>query len=117
MGKAVTMVLLAALVGVASGCMTSSGGIAPSNRPLEPNSYALLDRVSGTSWGVSVLWLFPVSQASTSEALEKALAQKNADAIVQITVDNSKFFVILGLAYIEWTKVEGIAVKVLPQPR
>ena len=76
--RKVTALCLVLLFGLSAvGCSTFSGGVAPSNVPLEPNSYSQGARVSGASWGVNILWFIPVSFASTQDALDGALRGSN----------------------------------------
>lgn len=105
---ALCLVLLLGLAAV--GCSTYSGGVAPSNVPLEPNSYTTGGRVTGTSWGVNILWFIPVSFCSTQSALAAALDESGGRALVQVTVDTRKYYWV-PLMYLERIKVEGISVR------
>ena len=110
MKKLVALCLVLLLGMSAAGCSTFSGGVAPSNVPVDPASYSLGRHVSGTSWGVNVLWFIPVSFASTQDALESALRGGNGQPIVQVTADTRKYYWV-PLVYLERIKVEGIATK------
>ena len=102
------LVLLLGLV--AAGCSTYSGGVSPSNVPLDPESYTPGRSVSGTSWGVNILWFIPVSFASTQDALVSALGGSNGRPIVLVTADTRKYYWI-PLVYVERIKVEGTTTK------
>ncbi len=108
MQKLVALCLVLSLGLSAVGCSTYSGGVAPSNVPVDPASYSLGRHVSGTSWGVCILWIIPVSFASTQDALESALRGSNGRPIVQVTADTRKYYWV-PLIYLERIKVEGIA--------
>ena len=105
---AFSVVLLLGLAAV--GCSTYSGGVAPSNVPLDPESYTLGRPVSGTSWGIYVLWFIPVSFANTQDALDDALGDSRGRPIVQVTADTRKYYWV-PLIYLERIEVEGIATR------
>jgi len=104
---AATVLMLS--VAVLAGCATSSAGIAPSTRPLAPDEYTVMNSSSGTSWGVSVLGFLPLKQANTAAALDEALCERGADALVQATVDNRTCCLII--VTLHRIKVEGLAVR------
>ena len=108
MQKFVALCLVLLLGMSTAGCSTFSGGVAPSNVPLDPDSYTRTGRVSGTSWGVYILWLIPVAFPSTQEALDSALRGGNGRPIVQVTADTRKYYRV-PLMYLERIKVEGVA--------
>jgi len=110
MKKAVVVSIIALLALAVTGCSTYSGGVAPSNVPLEPNSYTTGGRVTGTSWGVNILWFIPVSFCSTQSALAAALDESSGRALVQVTADTRKYYWV-PLIYLERIKVEGISVR------
>jgi len=91
------------------GCVTSSAGIAPSTRPLAPDGYTLMTDASGTSWGFSLLGIIPLKQANTAAALDEALQDRGADALVQVTVDNRSSYLLLFT--FQRIKVEGLAAR------
>lgn len=115
MKKAVVVSVIALLGLSVVGCSTYSGGIAPSNVPLEPGSYTTAGRVSGASWGVNILWFIPVSFASTQSALAAALDGSGGRALIQVTADTRKYYWV-PLVYIERIKVEGTAVRAKEAP-
>ena len=104
------MSVIALLALAVTGCSTYSGGVAPSNVPLEPNSYTTGGRVTGTSWGVNILWFIPVSFCSTRDALDSALRQSSGGPLIQVTADTRKYYWV-PLIFLERIKVEGISVR------
>jgi uncharacterized protein YceK len=110
MRKVVTPVVVLFSILLLSGCVTSSAGIAPSTRPLTPDGYTVMNGSSGTSWGFSLLGILPLKQANTADALDEALRDRGADALVQVTVDNRSCFLLL-LTF-QRIKVEGLAARV-----
>ncbi|NOR80707.1 MAG: hypothetical protein GQ529_07730 [Methyloprofundus sp.] len=92
------------------GCSHVSGGIAPSNIPLEPGSYRILGKAVGGDCQYQLLGLIPISGGNeTHSALEDALTDiPNTTALVQITSDTYSQYWIL------WsntcTQVHGTAV-------
>jgi len=110
MKKAVVVSVIALLALAVTGCSTYSGGVAPSNVPLEPNSYTTGGRVTGTSWGVNILWFIPVSFCSTPDALDSALRQSSGRPLIQVTADTRKYYWV-PLIFLERIKVEGISVR------
>ena len=101
---AVTMLALAI-----QGCITWSGGVAPSNKPIDPEDYVVIDRVSGSSWGVNILGFLQVAKADTEEAMNEAETAVASDGLIRITVNNTGYwFLIINLQEIE---VEALAVR------
>jgi len=99
--------LLVALSLSGGGCIVVSAGISPSTTPLEKRSdYVIMQEqpVSGSSWGVLILWAIPVSQAGTEKAREIALEQHRADALIDVTTENWVIFLpLVTLMRIEMT--------------
>jgi hypothetical protein len=110
MARVLCVVLCVLVMGV-SGCVTHSGGVASSSRPLEPDSYNPSHRVSGTSWGVHLFGFIPLTQPSTADALNEALS--GSDGLIQITTDTARSYHLL-LVVLERIKVEGTAVRLKP---
>jgi len=108
MRQSMLVFALAAIACVLSGCITHSGGIAAATKPLNPDDISVHARASGTSWGINVLGI-PFKQASTSEALNEAITTGGADALVQVSVDNRDYFLVL--VNLQRILVEGISVK------
>ena len=109
MTKYLLLAMAVLLICGASGCMTLSGGIAPSTKPLDPAGYAHLKPASGTSWGFQLFGFIPLAEAATSEALDEALQDGGGDALVQVCVDNRRYWLILFT--MQRIKVEGLAVR------
>lgn len=101
----VTLIVLSAVV---SGCVTYSAGVAPATKPLGPDEYDMIGSAEGTSWGVNVLFI-PFCQANTADALQEALKDRAADALITVSVDNRAYY--FPLVYLQRIKVEGMAVK------
>lgn len=111
-----TLTLLA-LSSTLIGCAHTSGGIAPSNIPLEPGSYRELGKAVGGDCQYKLLGLIPLSGGNqTYSALEDALDDiPNTSALVQITSDTYSQYWIL------WsntcTQVYGTAVTTTEVPQ
>lgn len=93
------------------GCGHVTGGVAPSNIPLAPNSYSELGPVQGADCVYYILGFIPVSGGNeTKDALADALAQRpEATALINITADtySMNFIVVSNIC----TQVNGTAVK------
>ncbi len=109
MARSCMLALAVMMICVASGCMTLSAGVAPSTRPLEQDKYTVLNASSGTSWGILFLSFIPLKQANTAAALDEALRDRGADALVQVCVDNRQYWLLL--FSLQRIKVEGLAVR------
>lgn len=91
------IIILATFLVVAVGCARWSGGIAPSNVPVEGRNYRILGEVkmTDTRWALFGLpgfdgtpGLIPLTGSNTiREALEEAISSKGADALINITVE------------------------------
>lgn len=104
----IVALLLVAVALVLPGCFTYAGGIAPSNKPLSEN-YSVMEKVSGTSWGVNLFGILTVKMADTSKALAEAESSIPSDGLIRVTVNNTGYyFLILNLQRIE---VQGVAVQ------
>jgi len=108
MRQAMVVLALAAIACVLSGCITHSGGIAAATKPLNPDEITVRARASGVSWGVNVLGI-PFKQASTADALNEAITTGGADALIQVSVDNRDYFLLL--VNLQRIMVEGMSVK------
>ena len=102
-----TVVLAVGLA--ASGCVTHSAGVAPSTGPIAPGSYDAVGLTSGTSWGVHLVFL-PLSLADTKAAVDDALRERGGDELINVTVDNTDYY--LALFYLQRVRVQGMAVRV-----
>jgi hypothetical protein len=106
----IALVASSVLVAGATGCATAPGGIAPSNIPIEGRKFRVLGDVRATDSNIWLFGVIPVSGANNVRtALDKAIRKKQADALINITVD----------AYDQWwilftrraTSVHGQAIK------
>jgi hypothetical protein len=71
-----------------AGCAHIPGGLAPSNTPIEGRKYRILGPVKATDSCVYLFGLIPVSGSnSTREAIRSALMSKDADALIDVTVE------------------------------
>jgi hypothetical protein len=105
---------LALLGGVAlvfgSACAHYSGGIAPSNVPLEPGQYTVLGETKGQDCVYYLLGLLPLSGSNhTKAALDAAIRRRpGATALIDITSDTySQTFIVVTRSCIV---VEALAV-------
>ena len=91
-------------------CARLSGGIAPSNIPVEPGSYQVLGDARGQDCTYYLLGLIPLQgKNTTSKAMDFALEPyPEAEALVGITSDTfSQYFILFSRACIT---VEGQAI-------
>ncbi len=116
MRNALILGVLVLLVLAAAGCRTYSGGVAPSNVPLAPDSYTKGARVSGTSWGIYIFWFIPVGFPSTEVALDDALRQSNGRPLVGVTTDTRHYFWPM-IVYLERIKVDGTTALPMSKPK
>ena len=92
-------------------CSHTSGGIAPSTIPLDPNNYYTLGEVEGNDCTYALFGIIPLSDGNeTKDALDDALSQlPGTIALTQVTSDTYSQYWIL------WsntcTQVYGTAVK------
>jgi hypothetical protein len=73
----------------ASGCLHYSGGIAPSNVPLDPDGYTVIGPAYGIDCRWGILGIIPLSGANeTRRAVEQAIqSTPGADALVNVSTD------------------------------
>ena len=102
-------VILLAICG--SGCMTFPGGIADSTYPLTGNdSFTELGKAYGSAWGVSCMGI-PLSEGGTRLALDRAKASSNADALIDVVVDETIIPLPIGITIFK-TTADGTAIKI-----
>ena len=95
-----------------TGCVTQTGGVGSSSKPLGNQSYEVLGEVEGTDSRIAILGILPITGANTTkEALEDAMAQiPGTEAIIEVTADTHSEYWIL------WsntrTVIRGKAVRV-----
>jgi len=93
-----------------SGCINSPGGIAPSNVPLDGRTYSVVGETSATDSSIWILGFIPVTGSNkTRDALGQAMRKKDADALIDITVESYAQYWILFVRYV--TKVDGMAIR------
>lgn len=94
-------------------CMISPLQLAPSTTPITSStSYTNLGPVEGSSCRFS-LFIPPISFGSggLQDALTNALEQQGSDALINVAVDQTSTFLLLGLN--SCTIVHGVAIKIL----
>jgi hypothetical protein len=70
------------------GCVHQTGGVAPSNIPLEPGSYTELGPTRGNDCRYVLLGLIPITGGNeTYSAVQKAIRRRKGQALVNITAD------------------------------
>ncbi len=85
---------------------TGPVGIAVANYP----EYEVVGRVKGKSRATSLIYLVGVGNAGVRKAYERALKESNADALIDVQVDQHVTS-ILGVFVKVTTIVEGLAVR------
>jgi hypothetical protein len=106
------MLSIMTVVTLLIGCGHVTGGVAPSNIPLAPNSYTELGTVRGVDCVYYLLGFIPLSTGNkTKGALDDALKQKSGtSALTNITADSySMYFILFSETC---TQVEGTAVRI-----
>ncbi len=82
-------VSLAGLIFTLAGC-TSPGGLAPATMPITAkDSYTVVQKNAyAVDSSVAILMLFPITTCSAYDAMQKAKAKYNADALINVTAEN-----------------------------
>lgn len=105
--------LLTSMMIVLAGCSHSTGGVAPSNIPLEPGGYTIVQPdAHGIDCLYSLLGLIPVSGGNeTRRAVESAIeGAPGATALINVTADTfGQYWILVGRTC---TEVHGSAVSV-----
>jgi hypothetical protein len=93
-----------------SGCMSYTGGVAPSNVPLEGKTYSKLGKSQGADNTWYLFGVLPLgTSASTEVALNRAIRKKDGDAMINITSDGYNYnYIVLGR---HKTVVRGTVIK------
>lgn len=112
---AVSLMVAAAIL---PGCMSSSAGLAPSTMPLKSSDdYTVLSQedVSGSSWGVNLLGILPLSEMSTAKSRDRAIRAAGADALIDVTTNNYMYMIPAGPfpIYLYRIQVAGKPIKML----
>jgi hypothetical protein len=98
------------ILSLLSGCINSPGGIAPSNVPMDGRTYSVLGETSATDSSIWILGFIPVTGSNKiRDALSDAMRKKDADAMINITVESYAQYWILFVRYV--TRVDGTAVR------
>ena len=95
---------------MASGCVTVSGGVAPSTRPIQAASYEAMHETDGTSWGIHFLGFLPLKAPNTKDAVKEA--ERGFDAVVGVTTDTTTYHLLL--LRLERIKVTGQGARLRP---
>lgn len=95
---------------ILAGCMTMGSGIAPSTAPITADdSYTEIGPAAGSAWGIHIMGLLPISESGTDIAVNRALTSSGGDALINVTMDNSVYMLMVVNLY--RTRVEGTAIK------
>jgi hypothetical protein len=87
---------VAAVAFVLCGCAHFPGGIAPSNTPIDGRKYKVIGPASATDSCVRLFCILPISGSnSTRAAVKAAIDSKQADALIDVTVESYTQFWIL----------------------
>jgi hypothetical protein len=92
-----------------SGCYVAPVTLAPSTIPLTPGTYTELGETSGSAFAVFIFGI-PLSEPDPAgRARDRAIADKSADALVNVSADN----ILINLSFIGFSiaRVHGTAVK------
>ena len=104
------LVLLGSVCFLLAGCACIPGGISASSTPLNNKPYHTLGHTSATDSRFLLLGIIPLTGSnSTKDALNKAIKNAGADALIDVTVDGyNQWFIILSRVV---TKVEGTGIR------
>ena len=93
-----------------SGCAMIPGGVAASNTPINGREYTELGYTKETDSRIYLLGLIPISGANTTrDAIEDAIASKNGDALINVSVETYSQWWLLFSRYV--TRVEGNVIR------
>ena len=85
----VSFVVLSVLLATFVGCACKPGGIAASNIPIEGRKFRVIGDTSATDNCVRLFGCIPLSGANVLRtALDRAIRKRQADALINITVDS-----------------------------
>jgi hypothetical protein len=110
MKKILMLISVCVLISTLSGCMSYTGGVAPSNVPLEGKSYNKLGKSQGADNTWYLFGVIPLGTSASSEvALNRAISKKSGDAMINITSDGYNYnYIVLGR---HKTVVRGTVIK------
>jgi len=104
--------LLFALSLLLTGCTHMPAGIAPSNIPINCREYDILGPTCGGDSGIFFLGIIPLPLGNRNyikDAIQAAKNRKEADALIDITVEYREFWFVL--FSIKTTTVYGTAIR------
>ena len=109
--KRITQMLsLIVLILFCVSCMHIPGGVAASNVPIDGRTYQVVGETKGRDSQIRLLGIFPISGANlTRTAMRDAINNKNADALINVSVDFYMTWWVLWGSSI--TVVNGSAIK------
>jgi hypothetical protein len=91
------------------GC-TAPVGLAPATEPLAPGGYTVIGpEVSARKMGFQILFLPFTPSNPAGKARDEAIADAQADALINVAVDATQFNLIV--VHFIWTTVYGTPVK------
>ncbi|MBU0478312.1 hypothetical protein KKC91_07065 [bacterium] len=108
--KYLKLVLLGSVCFLLAGCACVPGGISASSTPLNNKPYHTLGYTSATDSRFLILGFIPVTGSnSTRDALNEAIKDAGADALIDVTVEAyGQWFILFSRVV---TKVEGIGIR------
>lgn len=108
--KAVTIAMMLGFVFL-TGC-NSMVSIAPSTTPITADdSYTKLGETQGNSFGIIILWFFPICEPNPSQiARDAAIRRGGGNALIEV-VEQTCTATLLAVTF-RWITVEGTAVQV-----
>lgn len=110
--KQIMLMIFVAMVFVPlTGC-NSMCSITPSSTPITSrDSYTKLGETQGNSFGIILLWFFPICEPNPSQiARDAAIRRGGGNALIEV-VEQTCTFTLLAVTF-RWITVEGTAVQV-----
>ncbi len=109
--RIVSVTAVIAFAALLTGCLSTPVSIAASSTPITSKTKVTkLGAVSGDAWALMVFG-YPLSEPTPMKnARDRAIDQKGADALIDITVENRQF--LLGPFSLINTHIEAEAVKI-----
>ena len=105
-----TILALALIAVISSGCAMAPGGIAASTTPINGRSYTNIGRVKTTDSFICLLGILPVSSGNnTRDAIDKAVEKRGGDAMINVTIET--YFQHWILFSRRTTRVEGNVIR------
>jgi hypothetical protein len=108
--RVASLLLSVFLIPLLWGCINAPGGIAPSNIPLEGREYREVGLAASSDSSIRLFGILPVSGSNTiRQAMDAAMRQRSADALIDITVESYTQYWILFTRDV--TSVRGTAIQ------